>query len=168
MDRVVRMTWTKLLGSLAELLSSSIYICLIARTQSAVQHEHGIIIQAPDGEVFCSETVGLYCGREEGWPTLLTFSPELYLWSGMMAEIFGQQWHTETLTEDQETNTEAHQCQAEKKWPNSQWNTAVSHHLNVAGWDEAYIWPSDCWLGMDIELETMGLWGKKSWHRRAQ
>lgn len=67
--------------------------------------------------------------------------PELYLWRGMMAEIFGQQWHTETLTEDQGTNREAHQCQAEKKWPTSQWNTAASHHLNVDGWDEAYIWP---------------------------
>lgn len=75
MDRVAGMTWTKLLGSRAELLSSSIYICLITRTQSSVQHEDGIIIQAPDGEVFCSEIVGLSRGREEGWPTLLTFSP---------------------------------------------------------------------------------------------
>lgn len=58
--------------------------------------------------------------------------PELYLWSGMMAEIFGQQCHTETLTEDQETNAATHQRQAEKKWPDSQWNTAASHHLNVA------------------------------------
>lgn len=72
-DRVVGMTWTKLLGSWAELLSGSIYICLIAQTQSAVQHKRGIIIQAPDGEFFCLRTKGLYCGREEGWPTLLTF-----------------------------------------------------------------------------------------------
>lgn len=75
MDRVVGMTWTKLLGSWVKHLSSSIYICLITRTQRAVQHEDGTIIQAPDGEVFCSEAVGLSRGREEGWPMLLTFSP---------------------------------------------------------------------------------------------
>lgn len=116
--------------------SDTLYIPLIARTQTVVRHEHGIIIQAPDGEVFCSRTMGLSCGRGGGLTYAPDLFPELYLWSGMMAEIFGQQWQTETLTEDRETNRKPHQCQVEKEMTKStmEYSCKSSFKCGWMGW----------------------------------
>lgn len=130
-QRVEGMTWTKVLGSWAELLSASHYICLITRTQSAVQLGDGIIIQAPDGEVFCLEAVGLSCGREEGWPTLLTFSPSYTCEAGWWLKSAANNGSVRHWQRTRRQTGRLISVRRRRKWPNSQWNTAASHHLNV-------------------------------------